>query len=425
MHEKKNYTLWILLLLPFLLCAQPKWEGILFVGGANYQGDLVPTVHPYPAETNLAFGGHLRYNFSKQWAMRLGATYGQLSGDDANFDAINFSQERRFRFTSQIMEGSLLLEWEPFGSWRYRDSVGFKRLFSPYLFAGGALAISNPKTTYADFKNGESPAEVKQDRAAPYPEQLFAAPFGVGIKWDLSQRTVLGVEGGTRYVTSDYLDGVSQSGNPKEPDWYAFAGVTLTFRFFKKDADSDGVPDKDDRCPKIAGSPTARGCPDGDGDGVENSEDLCPEQAGVKILGGCPDSDTDGLADQEDRCPNAAGPGCTNGCPDGDEDCVTDSLDACPDECGVAYANGCADTDGDRIIDREDWCALLAGLPWKGGCPLMDTDGDGIVDEKHFSTTNQTQAEMFAKIGQKIEVPHTALRLVRRGLITSNGIIMK
>jgi hypothetical protein len=239
--------------------------------------------------------------------------------------------------------------------------------------------------------------------------------MGVGFKIDVSRKVALGLEAGTRLVFTDYIDGVSESANPKERDWYTFAGATLTLRFFVKDVDEDGIPDKEDRCPKIAGNITAKGCPDRDGDGVEDSEDLCPDQHGVKVLGGCPDSDSDGIADHDDRCPGAWGPECTGGCPDTDEDCISDGMDECPNECGVAYANGCPDTDGDKIRDSEDWCPRLAGLSWKGGCPLMDTNADGIADEKSIFQETVIEAA-WQDIWIKIEVPHQTLWAIKKGI---------
>jgi hypothetical protein len=417
-----NYTLCTLLwLVPLGLAAQHRWEGALFGGGANYQGDLVPTLHPYPEETNISVGLLTRYFLNQQWAMRLGVTYGELSGTDAHFDDRYFRDKRRFSFNSQLVEAALLLEWEPFGNWRYkdRDSFKFKKIISPYLFAGGATAMSDVQVNFGDYQNGEPSPGVQADRAAKYPQQIFSLPFGLGFKIDVSRKVSLGLEAGTRLAFTDYLDGVSQSANPKERDWYTFAGATVTVRFFAKDQDRDRIPDKEDRCPKIAGSITAKGCPDMDGDGVEDAEDLCIDQKGLKELGGCPDTDADGLADKEDRCPNAWGPECTGGCPDADEDCVADTQDECPTECGVAYANGCPDTDEDKIRDSEDWCPLLAGPAWKGGCPLMDTDGDGIIDEKSIFA-EAVVVIAWDNIWKKIEMPHRTLQAARQGMLLPN-----
>jgi len=62
------------------------------------------------------------------------------------------------------------------------------------------------------------------------------------------------------------------------------------------DADGDGINDKDDQCPLIAGIPANNGCPaDSDGDGIYDSKDNCPNYAGTLENKGCPlDTDGDG-----------------------------------------------------------------------------------------------------------------------------------
>lgn len=130
----------------------------------------------------------------------------------------------------------------------------------------------------------------------------------------------------------------------------------------------------------VAGSLSARGCPDRDGDGVEDAEDVCPDLPGLMAFSGCPDTDKDGIMDPADNCPLLFGFEETGGCPDIDNDCVTDSLDLCPQLAGLLEFGGCPDTDGDGIPDPEDQCPNEIGLPEHGGCPLLDTDCDGIVD---------------------------------------------
>jgi len=59
------------------------------------------------------------------------------------------------------------------------------------------------------------------------------------------------------------------------------------------------------------------GCPDADGDGVADKDDNCPNVAGPAENSGCPwpDTDGDGVLDKDDQCPNIAGPAENNGCP--------------------------------------------------------------------------------------------------------------
>lgn len=78
----------------------------------------------------------------------------------------------------------------------------------------------------------------------------------------------------------------------------------LSVKFGGTDTDGDGVYDKDDACPEVAGLESFNGCPDADGDGIEDSKDSCPNEAGSKEMNGCPDADGDGVADKDDACPN-------------------------------------------------------------------------------------------------------------------------
>jgi outer membrane protein OmpA-like peptidoglycan-associated protein len=150
-----------------------------------------------------------------------------------------------------------------------------------------------------------------------------------------------------------YQSGTKQEFADKVPSHYQHSlGVVL--KFGGKDTDGDGVYDKDDACPEVAGLKEFDGCPDSDGDGIKDSDDACPNVAGLAELNGCPDTDGDGIADKDDMCPN---------------------------EKGTKANNGCPDTDGDRVVDKDDKCATVPGPAANGGCPWPDTDGDGVLDK--------------------------------------------
>ena len=113
------------------------------------------------------------------------------------------------------------------------------------------------------------------------------------------------------------------------------------------DTDKDGINDKDDKCPTVAGVAKYNGCPvpDTDKDGINDENDKCPTVAGVAKYNGCPvpDTDKDGVNDEEDKCPTVAGLARYQGCPipDTDKDGVNDEEDKCPKEAGVAANKGC------------------------------------------------------------------------------------
>ena len=150
-----------------------------------------------------------------------------------------------------------------------------------------------------------------------------------------------------------------------------FAG--LTFKFGGKDTDGDGVYDKDDACPEVAGPKELNGCPDTDGDGVLDKDDACVDIAGLVEFQGCPDTDGDGIADKNDACPDVAGLKSMNGCPDTDGDGITDKDDKCPTVKGPKENGGCPwpDTDGDGVLDKDDKCPSVKGTVANNGCPEM------------------------------------------------------
>ncbi|MEX6626554.1 OmpA family protein [Tenacibaculum salmonis] len=145
----------------------------------------------------------------------------------------------------------------------------------------------------------------------------------------------------------------------------------LVFKFGGTDTDGDGVFDKDDACPEVAGLKEFNGCPDTDGDGIKDADDACPEVAGLAALNGCPDADADGIADKNDACPTVKGTKANNGCPDTDGDGVVDGKDKCPTVAGPVANAGCpyVDTDGDSVLDKDDKCPKVAGVASNNGCP--------------------------------------------------------
>jgi len=161
----------------------------------------------------------------------------------------------------------------------------------------------------------------------------------------------------------------------------------------KPDQDKDGITDKNDVCPTVAGVESAQGCPDQDGDGVTDSDDACPADVGAADMKGCPDSDGDRVTDRSDECPNDPGPSQYKGCPDKDGDTVIDKSDACPDVKGLASLKGCPDADGDAITDKEDACPNEPGPLSLKGCPDRDHDGVADKDDKCPDVTGLKQFE--------------------------------
>jgi hypothetical protein len=135
---------------------------------------------------------------------------------------------RSLRFSSSIVELGTVAEWKFLGRERY-SGTGIHNFFvTPYLFAGIGFTFADVKTEYY----GDPNSEFAPDPSLPeegLKNKFLLAPMGFGLRADIFERLVLGVEGGWRPVFSDDLDGIRYNGNADKGDWYYFAGVTVSF----------------------------------------------------------------------------------------------------------------------------------------------------------------------------------------------------
>lgn len=233
--------------------------------------------------------------------------------------------------------------------------VGETAWFDPYVYLGGGY------TSVDDM--GEGMLNV-----------------GVGFNTWFNDNLGLNFQTGTKKGFSDKVRSHYQT------------TLGLVIKFGGKDTDGDGVYDKDDACPEVAGLKEFNGCPDADGDGIKDSDDACPNVAGLAAMNGCPDADGDGVADKDDMCPNEKGTKANNGCPDSDGDGVINKNDKCPNKVGPVANGGCPwpDTDGDGVLDKDDKCPNEAGVASNNGCPAQV-----ITKEAESSLKEYAKAILF------------------------------
>jgi outer membrane protein OmpA-like peptidoglycan-associated protein len=215
---------------------------------------------------------------------------------------------------------------------------------------------------------------------------------GAGLTLWITEKIGFSLESSFKKSFGDRVDA---SDAPNAPSHFQHT-AGLTFKFGGKDTDGDGVYDKDDACPEVAGLKEFNGCPDTDGDGIIDGNDTCPDVFGLAALNGCPDTDGDGIADKDDACPNVFGIAALKGCPDADGDGVTDKEDKCPTVAGPKENAGCPwpDTDGDSVLDKDDKCPNEKGTVANNGCPeVTQADLDAISLEARsifFNTGKST-----------------------------------
>lgn len=212
-----------------------------------------------------------------------------------------------------------------------------------------------------------SPYLIAGIGASNYKKGFFGAyaPVGVGLQVNFFDDAFLLLESQYRILVSGnnnyhFFNSIGIAGNigrktapPPPPP------VVVEV---PKDTDSDGIFDKDDACPTVAGTAKYNGCPvpDTDKDGINDENDKCITVPGVAKYEGCPvpDTDGDGLNDEEDRCPTQAGVARYQGCPipDGDNDGVNDEEDKCPTVPGVRENQGCPEIKPE-VIEKVNYAA--------------------------------------------------------------------
>ena len=269
---KTTLRMLLIFFLPVFAQAQYLEAGIL-IGGANYLGDLSNNSSTvYLGETKLAYGAFARYNLTDFWTVRLGLNAGKIAGQDANIKNDAFLRDRNLSFRTNIIEVALTGEYNILGF----QPNGLYSPFSPYVFAGVAFTKSTPKARYQGNWVALQPLGTEGQGmpgfGSSYKKSTFSIPFGVGVKYALTDKLNVGLELGARRTFSDYLDDVSgsyvsfpellagsgalaaalgnrtgelkggepvivstgtQRGDKAAADWYFILGVTASYNFLE------------------------------------------------------------------------------------------------------------------------------------------------------------------------------------------------
>lgn len=177
------------------------YEVGLQLGASNYHGDLAPEISL--KEFNPSAGIFYRYNLNERWALKPHVSYSKISGTDQNFKA---NKLRNLSFENTIYEAGINLElnFKPFSQRHIHQRS------SSYAFIGIAAFRHNPKAEI----NGEfialQPLSTEgQEYLDRYKLLQIAVPFGGGIKHNLTDNWIVGLEIGWRRTFTDYLDDVS------------------------------------------------------------------------------------------------------------------------------------------------------------------------------------------------------------------------
>lgn len=228
------FLIFFLMMTTIAVRAQNRMEIGLFAGAGYYMGDLNPSTHF--KKSHPAIGGLVRYNMTDRIAFKGTGTISGMSGEYPthgvlfpNAEDWEYSFSRTFGDFSAQMELNFMPYDHPFKT---------KTKFTPYISYGVATTI------YKRYGN-----EMQNEKNKTV--FVLSLPFGVGVKYKLSNWIRIGAEWTFRKTFVDDLDVAVYSDviRPDDPygfdehvlthnnDWYSFAGVTVSFSFLRRKID--------------------------------------------------------------------------------------------------------------------------------------------------------------------------------------------
>lgn len=189
------------------------------LGGMLYKGELAPSLNPrfYRPAGGLFF----RYNASRAFSVRVGVATGQVSAD-TRYANDPYLRVVKSYFRNTIREGTVDLAYN-FRNYKPLRNV---KNWTPYVFGGLGF--------YSYAKLGNESNEKGLTNKLMY-------PLGIGVKYEIRRPWSVGVEFGTRFTRSDYLDGNGftdgstdkfAQGTPQK-DHYTYTAITLSYTFYK------------------------------------------------------------------------------------------------------------------------------------------------------------------------------------------------
>ena len=239
--------------------AQNKTENFsvgLQFGTIEYSGEVQDEIFSFEKGIHPSLGLNLAMYVTPSFNVRGNFRIGMIDGISDTYGS----------FENRLFDINVLLDYKFDNGYILKEGS----MFAPYVFIGAADAISVYTNKVTNVKG--------------QPLAYFNIPMGAGLKFNLTPKMSLTLESHYNYALTDNLDGVV-SDDTKWDDSFLYNSIGFNYNFsVGADTDGDGVKDKDDKCPNVAG--TANGCPDTDGDGVADIDDKCPNIAGTE--NGCP-----------------------------------------------------------------------------------------------------------------------------------------
>jgi hypothetical protein len=195
--------------------AQLNWETVhtgefgATIGGAHYFGDLNTRAsfnRPKPA-----VGVFFRKQFGNYVSLRLAGHFAQLGYSDI-YSKNEFQRLRNLSFNTNIYEVTLQGD---FNFFKFIPELP-EYNFTPYITLGVGVMNFDPYA-YLDGQKynlrqlgteGQTKGYLGR---TPYSTTALVIPFGVGLKYNLTEKMNISFEVAHRFTSTDYLDDVSKT----------------------------------------------------------------------------------------------------------------------------------------------------------------------------------------------------------------------
>jgi Domain of unknown function (DUF6089) len=243
MKISKFFILLLLILIPTITFSQ-RWKlsrasYSYGIGISNYFGDIggsmktdasgFADIDLLNSRPTLTVG--YRYKLHERIAVKANLSYANIYGSDVN----SKKESRNYAFSTNLFELNGHVEFhitkeKTVVSYKTMSMRGKLRRFNVglnfYMFAGAGVAYYKPKAKdnllndprFNDSKNFG-----------------VVVPFGVGVRYPLTTKTSIGLEIGRRFITSDYVDGLSPENSANEhKDGYYFTVINVSYKIKRK-----------------------------------------------------------------------------------------------------------------------------------------------------------------------------------------------
>ena len=182
---------------------------------------------------NTSFGINVSKDLSNRIGLRLQYRNTKIEGNDSDlYDKTEWGPQlvlRGYSYSSQVSEFGLILEYS------FKKSVPLyqEHRIQLYPFLSGGIAYASLSDddqlrSWGTLDNNTDNILLDQSEGSVGGIQF---PIGIGLRLEITEAIFIDLFYNARLPVSDYLDGISEAGNPDSNDAYQICGLNIGLKF--------------------------------------------------------------------------------------------------------------------------------------------------------------------------------------------------